>query len=125
MLMYLSLRNLTLRTSRQYWCNNFHQYLRTVSKKNKLWNFPSSWLGGSSITRFSIKKKNNMVLKHFILPVEHFKANLFFSIMTPLTHPITHPRDCLDGYTKRGDVGLIKVKKKLTLKFILGDLKHF
>ena len=29
--------------------------------------------------QFSIKKKNNMVLKHFILPVDHFKANLFFS----------------------------------------------
>ena len=50
--------------------------------------------------RFSIKKKkNNMVLKHFILPVEHFKAILIFSIMT---HPITHPRDCRDGDTKRG-----------------------
>ena len=57
-----------------------------------------------------------MVLKHFILPVEHFKVNLFFLIMTapPLTHPITHPWDCRDGDTKRGDVGLI-----------LGDLMHF
>ena len=35
------------------------------------------------------------------------------------------PRDCRDGDTKRGDVGLIKVKNKLTLTFILGDLKHF
>ena len=57
-----------------------------------------------------------MVLKHFILPVDHFKANLFFSIMTPLTHPITHPRNCRDGDTKRGDVGLIKVKKQVDFK---------
>ena len=34
-------------------------------------------------------------------------------------------RDCRDWDTNRGDVGLIKVKKKLTLKFILCDLKHF
>ena len=49
--------------------------------------------------RFSIKiktNKKNMVLKHFILPVEHFKANLFFSHYD-----------------------------KVTLEFILGDLKHF
>ena len=48
-----------------------------------------------------------MVLKHFILPEEYFKANLFFPIMTPLTHPITHPRDCRDGDTKRGDVAFL------------------
>ena len=56
--------------------------------------------------RFSIKKKKtNMVLKHFILPEEHFKANLFFPpLLPPLTHPITH---------------------KLALKLILGDLKNF
>jgi len=29
------------------------------------------------------EKKNNMVLKHFILPQEHFKANLFFSHYDP------------------------------------------
>ena len=53
-----------------------------------------------------------MVLKHFILPEEHFKANLFFSHYDPpLTHPITHPQDCWDGDTKRGDVGLIKGEK--------------
>ena len=54
--------------------------LGTVSKKKKsYWNFPLSWLGGSSMPQFSIKKKKtNMVLKHFILPEEHFKANLFF-----------------------------------------------
>ena len=75
--------------------------------------------------QFSIKKKNNMVLKHFILLEEHFKANFFFPIMTPLTHRNTHPRDYRGGDTKRGEVGLIKVKNKFTLKFILGDLKHF
>ena len=58
--------------------------LGTVSKKKSEWNFPLSWLGGSSMPRFSIKKKNNnMVLKHFILPVEHFKAHLFFSHYDP------------------------------------------
>ena len=59
--------------------------------------------------QFSIKKKPKMVLKQFILPEEHSKANLFFSHYD----------------TKRGDVRLIKVKNNLTLKFILGDLKHF
>ena len=58
-----------------------------------------------------------MVLKHFILPEEHFKANLFFSHYDPpLTHPITNPRHCRDGDTKRGDVGLIKVKKQVDFK---------
>ena len=28
-----------------------------------------------------------MVLKHFILPEEHFKANMFFPIMTPPNPP--------------------------------------
>ena len=32
---------------------------------------------------FHKKKKNSMVLKHFILPVEHFKANLFVSHYDP------------------------------------------
>ena len=73
---------------------------------------------------FPLKKKN-MVLKHFILPEMHFKANLFFPIMTPLTHPTTQPRDYRGGESKRGEWGLIKVKNKLTLKFILSDLKHF
>ena len=65
--------------------------------------------------RFSINKEiNNTTLKHFILPVEHFKENLFFPhYAPPLTHPITHARDCQDGDTKRGDVGLIKVKKQV------------
>ena len=53
--------------------------------------------------RFSIKKKPNMVLKHFILPVDHFKANLLFPHYNPpLPYPITQPRDCRDGDTKRG-----------------------
>ena len=46
------------------------------------------------------------------------------AIITKLT-PITHPQACWDGDFKRGDVGLIKAKNKSTLKFILGDLKHF
>ena len=63
-----------------------------------------------------------MVLKHFILPEEHFKANLSFSHYDPpLTHPTTHPWDYWGGDTKRGET----VKNKLTLKFVLGDLKHF
>ena len=57
-----------------------------------------------------------MVLKHFILPEMHFKAKLFFFfIMTPLTHPTTPSRDYQGGNTKRGEWGLIKVKK-------LGDI---
>ena len=45
--------------------------------------------------------------------------------MTPLTHPTTDPRDYRDEVNQRGEGGLIKVKNKLTLAFILGDLKHF
>jgi len=67
-----------------------------------------------------------MVLKHFIFPEEHFKANLFFfHIMTPLTHPITHPRDWRYGDTKRGDVGLIKVKKQVDFKIHFRWFKAF
>ena len=59
------------------------------------------------MTRFSIEKKiKNMVLKCFILPEKHFKANLFF------------PRN---GDTKRGKGGLIKVNKQVDFKLILGD----
>ena len=57
-----------------------------------------------------------MVLKHFLLPEKHFKANFFSHYDPSLTHPITHPRDCRDGVTKRGDVGLIKVKKQVVFK---------
>ena len=64
-----------------------------------------------------------MVLKHFILPEMHFKANMFFPIMTPLTRPTTHPRDNQDGESKTGEWGLIMVKKQVD--FILDDLKHF
>ena len=60
-----------------------------------------------------------MALKHFILPEEHFKANFFFPLWAPLTHPNTHPCDCRDGDTKRGDVGLIKVKKQVDFKIHL------
>ena len=65
---------------------------------------------GSSMTPFSILKK--IVLKWFILPSKHFKANLFFlhyDLSPPplLTHPLGHP----GGDTKKGEGGLIKVKK--------------
>ena len=61
-------------------------------------------------------KKTNMVLKNTLFFLRSIlKKTCFFPIMTPLTHPITHPRDrdCRDGDTKRGDVGLIKVKKQV------------
>ena len=49
--------------------------------------------------------------KHFILPEMQLKTILFFPIK--------------GEDTKRGEGGLIKVKNKLTSKFISGDLKHF
>ena len=52
-----------------------------------------------------------MVLKLFILSEIHFKANLFFPIMTP-PNPPDHSPSGLSG-------------KKLTLKLILGAQKHF
>ena len=53
-----------------------------------------------------------MVLKHFILLEMHFKANLFFSHYDPpLTHPTTQPQNYQRGESKRGEWGLIKVKK--------------
>ena len=71
----------------------------------------------------------NMALKHFILPDMYFIANLFFPLWPtnpqPLTHPTTNPRDYLGEDTKRGEGGLIKVKKQVDLKkSIPGDLKH-
>ena len=42
----------------------------------------AGWVG-PRCPGFPLKKKNNMVLKHFILPVDHFKANLFFSHYDP------------------------------------------
>ena len=64
-------------------------------------------------------KKKKLVLKHFILPEMHFKANLFFPIMNPLTHPTTQPQDYQGGggESKRGEWGLIKVKKQVGFKF--------
>ena len=41
------------------------------------------------------------------------------------THSTAMVPGCRDGDTKRGDVGLIKVKKQVDFKFILGDLKQF
>ena len=90
--------------------------------KKKQWGFPISWLGGSSPTRFSIKKNIKVVLKHFILPQMHFKANLSSSIMTP-PNP---PHQSVSGLSGWGvQKGWIWWKNKLTLKFILGDLKPF
>ena len=62
-----------------------------------------------------------MVLKHFILPEKHFKANLFFSHYDPPPHPW----DCRDGDTKRGDMGPIKVKKQVDFKIYLRWFKAF
>ena len=65
---------------------------------------------------FPLEKKN-MVSKHFILPEMHFKANLFFSYYDPpLTHPTTQPRNYQRGESKRGEWGLIKVKKQVDFK---------
>ena len=90
-------------------------------------NFPLSWLGGSSIPRFSIKKnKSNMVLKHFILPEKHLKANLFFPNLTPLNQPHHLPSRLLGLGYQEGWRGSYKGEKnKLTLNFILGVLKRF
>ena len=68
-------------------------------------------LAGWVLDDLVFHKKRDMVLKHFILPEMHFKACLFFPIMTPLTHPTTHPRDSWGVDTKRGKRGIIKVKK--------------
>ena len=57
-----------------------------------------------------------MVLKCSILPEKHFKANLFSSIMTALTHPRVSPLDYQVGDTDRGEGGLIKVKKQVDFK---------
>ena len=66
-------------------------------KKKCEWNFPLSGLGGSPMSQFFIKKKTNMVSKHFILPEKHFKANLFPPIMAPPPPPPNPPH----GDTKR------------------------
>ena len=55
-------------------------YLRDVfKKKKKLLKFSiklGGWILDAPVFH---KEKTNIVLKHFILPVEYFKANLFFS----------------------------------------------
>ena len=58
-------------------------------QKKKLMEFSKAGWVGPRCPGFPLKKQTNMVVKHFILPVEHLK------------HPITHPRDCRDGDTKR------------------------
>ena len=67
-----------------------------------------------------------MVLKHFILPEIHFKANLFFSHYDPpLTHPTTQPRYYQGGESKRGEWGLMKVKKQVHFKIHFRGFKAF
>ena len=66
-----------------------------------------------------------MVLKHFILPAMHLKLTCFFPIMTPLTHPTTQPRDYQGGESKRGEWGLIKVKKQVDFKIYFRWFKAF
>ena len=66
-----------------------------------------------------------MVFKYFILTEMHFKANLFFPIMTHPNPPTSHPWDYRDGDTKRGEGGLIRVPKQVDFKIHFGDLKYF
>ena len=74
---------------------------------------------------FPLKKR--IVLKHFIFPEMHFKANLFLSIMTPppLNHPTTQPRDYQVGESNWGECGLIKVKKQIDFKIHFRWFKAF
>ena len=72
-------------------------HLGTVSKKQKVNGIfhEAGWVG-PRCPDFPLKKYN-MVLKHFILPVEHFKANLFFPIMTP-PNPPNHSPSVVSGW---------------------------
>ena len=66
-----------------------------------------------------------MVLKRFILPENHFKANLFFPIMTP-PNPSHHSPSGLSewGY-QEGWGGLIKVKNQIDFKIHFRWFKSF
>ena len=67
-----------------------------------------------------------MVLKHLILPEMHFKENLFFfPLWPPLTHPTTQPRYYQGGESKRGEWGLMKVKKQVDFKIHFRGFKAF
>ena len=62
-----------------------------------------------------------MVLKYFILHEKYFKTNSLFPHYDPppspsLTHPTTHPLDYRVRDNKRGEGGLIKVKKQVDFK---------
>ena len=58
---------------------------------------PAGWVLNAPV----FIKKNNTVLKHFILSEEHFKANLVFPIMTPPNPPNHSPLGLLGwGYQK-------------------------
>ena len=72
------------------------------------------------------KKKKKEVLIWFILPEKHLKANLFFPNLAPLNQPHHSPSRLLGLGYQEGWRGSYKGEKnKLTLKFILGDFKHF
>ena len=81
----------------------------------------SGWVLGDPV----FHKKKNMVSKHFILHDMHFKANLFMTPLTPLIHPTTHTWAYRGGDTKRGEGGLIKVKKQVDFKIHFRWFKAF
>ena len=69
-----------------------------------------------------------MALEHFILPEMHFKANFFFSLWPPLTHPTTKPRDYQGGESKfldhvffplRGVGGWVRTLMEKSINFFL------
>ena len=73
-------------------------------------------LGGSFVSQQVANFKNKMNLPHpTSIPIIH----------TLKINNSTQPQNFQGGESKSGEWGLIKVKNKLTLKFILGNLKHF
>ena len=66
-----------------------------------------------------------VLLKMLYFTWKAFKAKLFFTNMTPLTFPTTHPQDCRGGDTKRGEGGLIKVKKQVDFNIHFRLFKAF
>ena len=47
-------------------------------QKKKWWNFPLKW-GGCSASDFPLRKKHKKkFLKHWIMPIDHFKTQFFF-----------------------------------------------
>ena len=79
------------------------------------------------MAQYSIKEKKKMWSQNTLFClICILKQTCFFPIMTPnpLTHPKTQSCDYWGGDTKRGEGGLIKVKKQVDFKVILGDLKY-